>query len=217
MKFALRLLLTEAGLAAILFGAAGTWDRPWFWAVIVAHAVLMVYGFRSIDPELRRERFRPAPGGEDRNLRWIAAGFLVLHLIVAGLDAGRYGWSPPFPVWLQALGLIGYVCGGGFSFWAMARNPFFSPVVRVQRERGHRVIADGPYRFVRHPGYAGLLAGCVCGGIALGSWWSLVPIVPIIALFLRRTLLEERCLKAELEGYAEYAERVRYRLCPGIW
>ena len=100
--------------------------------------------------------------------------------------------------------------------WAMAVNRFFSPVVRLQEERGHRLVTDGPYRYIRHPGYAGILLSA-CVGVALGSWWSLLPLVVAMGLILRRTALEDRFLRASLEGYASYAEQVRYRLVPGIW
>ena len=103
------------------------------------------------------------------------------------------------------------------SVYAMASNRFFSPVVRIQHERGHTLVTSGPYRFVRHPGYVGAILASACGGVALGSWWSLVPLAPFAALFLRRTAVEDRMLRADLDGYAGYAERVPYRLVPGRW
>lgn len=217
MAMTLRVLLVEGVLAAMLFGSAGRTDLPWFWAVLAVHSTLMTVGMSSIDPALRRERLKPAPGGQDRCLRLIALPFILAHLIVAGLDVGRFHWSGPMPAGVQALALIGYTAGMGLSVYAMLNNRFFSPVVRIQHERGHTLVTSGPYRFVRHPGYVGALFACACGGLALGSWWSLVPLAPFAVLFLRRTALEDRMLRAELDGYARYAERVRYRLLPGVW
>jgi protein-S-isoprenylcysteine O-methyltransferase Ste14 len=99
----------------------------------------------------------------------------------------------------------------------MAVNRFFSPVARIQPERGHRAIGPGPYRYVRHPGYAGGLLAMLCGGVALGSWYSLIPMLPVALLTLRRTVLEDRLLRAELAGYEAYACRVASRLLPGVW
>ncbi|QDV35515.1 methyltransferase family protein [Tautonia plasticadhaerens] len=212
-----RILAVEAALAAILFTAAGRMDLPWFWAVLALHATLMAAGMLAIDPDLRKERLRPGPGGTSRRVRFFALPLVLAHLVVAGMDVGRFGWSGPMPVAVQAGALLGYAAGMGLSIWAMAANRFFSPVVRIQAERGHHVVSSGPYRFLRHPGYTGLLVGTVCGGIALGSWWSLLPLVPLVALFLHRTALEDRFLREGLVGYADYARRVRFRLVPGLW
>ena len=217
MAFMLRILAFETMLAATLFLAAGRWDLPWFWAVIAVHSALLTVGMSSIDPALQRERLKPGPGGKDRYLRLIALPFILAHLIVAGLDVGRLHWSRPVPTGIQALALIGYAAGMALSVCAMLSNRFFSPVVRIQHERGHTLVTSGPYRFVRHPGYVGAILASACGGVALGSWWSLVPLAPFAALFLRRTAVEDRMLRADLDGYVGYAERVRYRLVPGLW
>jgi protein-S-isoprenylcysteine O-methyltransferase Ste14 len=217
MAMVLRVLILESLLAVTLFASAGRTDLPWFWAFLAVHSVLMTVAMSSIDPDLRRERLRPAPGGKDRSLRLIALPFILAHLIVAGLDVGRAHWSGPLPAGLQAVALVGYAAGMGLSVYAMLNNRFFSPVARIQRERGHTLVTGGPYRFVRHPGYLGAILASACGGVALGSWWSLVPLAPFAVLFLRRTALEDRMLRADLDGYAGYAERVRYRLLPGLW
>ena len=213
----LRLLIFELVLGGVIFGSAGRLDLPWFWAVIVIHAVSMAAVVPRIDPELRKERFSPGPGGKDRLLRLIALPIVLVHLVVAGLDAGRFHWSGEVAVSVHAAGLVVYTLGLWLAFWAMSANRFFSPVVRIQKERGHHLITTGPYRFVRHPGYVGVIAATLGGGLALGSYWSLVPLVVLFLLFIRRTALEDRFLLAELEGYAEFAQKVRYRLLPGIW
>jgi protein-S-isoprenylcysteine O-methyltransferase Ste14 len=217
MAIILRVLTVEGVLAATLFTSAGRIDLPWFWAVLAVHSGLMMVGMSSIDPALRRERLKPGPGGRDRYLRLIVLPFILTHLIVAGLDVGRFHWSRPMPTGIQALALIGYAAGMALSVCAMLNNRFFSPVVRIQHERGHTLVTSGPYRLVRHPGYVGAIVASACGGVALGSWWSLVPLVPFAALFLRRTAVEDRMLRTELDGYAGYAKRVRYRLVPGLW
>ncbi|MCG3197555.1 MAG: hypothetical protein GHCLOJNM_02041 [bacterium] len=214
---ALRFVAFEGVLILILFGSAGRIDLPWFWAVIAIHSFLLLYGLSAIDPDLRKERFHPGKGGIDRNLRFLAMPMIQLHLVIAGLDMGRYQWSPPLPLWAHLLGLLIYTLGSGCSFWAMGVNRFFSPVVRIQSERGHHLITDGPYRFVRHPGYTGILVGLFGEGLALGSLWSLAPLVPCLVLFFRRVILEDRFLHEHLEGYPAYAARVRYRLLPGVW
>jgi protein-S-isoprenylcysteine O-methyltransferase Ste14 len=124
-------------------------------------------------------------------------------------------WS--VPVIVQAGALLSYAAGMGLSIWAMVANRFFSPVVRIQSERGHHVVRSGPYHALRHPGYTGVIIAALCGGIALGSWRSLVPMVPLVAVFLHRSALEDRFLREGLVGYADYAQRVRYRLVPGLW
>ena len=204
-------------LAAILLLSAGRLDLPWFWAFLAVHGVLVSVQQAALDEGLSRERMQPGRGGCDRHLRRISFPFYLGHLIVAGLDAGRFHWSGPFPEALQAGGLAGYACGLGLAVWAMGVNRFFSPAVRIQHERGHRVIASGPYRYVRHPGYAGGLLAMLCGGIALGSWWSLMPLLPVALLTLRRTVVEDRLLRDGLDGYGRYAQRVPRRLVPGVW
>jgi protein-S-isoprenylcysteine O-methyltransferase Ste14 len=217
MAMFLRVLIVEGVLAATLFASAGRMDLPWFWAVLAVHSALITVAMSSIDPALRRERLKPGPGGRDRYLRLIALPFILAHLIVAGLDVGRFHWTGPMPAGVQAVALIGYTAGMVLSVCAMVNNRFFSPVVRIQHERGHTLVTSGPYRFVRHPGYVGAILASACGGVALGSWWSLVPLVPFAVLFLRRTAVEDRMLRADLDGYAGYAARVRYRLVPGLW
>jgi len=115
------------------------------------------------------------------------------------------------------VGLASFVAVFAVWYWAMLVNPFFSAAVRVQRERGHYVVSSGPYRFVRHPGYAALVLLGWGGPVALGSWWAVLPHLAVVALFVRRAALEDRMLWEELRDYAAYAGTVRYRFLPGIW
>lgn len=168
------------------------------------------------DPELLQERLAPKAANRDRLTGPIGGLFLVGHWITAGLDVGRFQWSP-VPWQIQVAGLVGYVAALSINFWAMRTNRFYSSVVRVQMDRGHHVVEDGPYRFVRHPGYTATLFAMLCGGVALGSWLAMLPALGFAVLFVRRTVLEDRMLRSELPGYAAYAARVRSRLIPGVF
>jgi len=217
VNIALRMVVGTAVLMAILFGCAGRWDLPFVWAYLAVLAGTMLAAIRVIDPGLMRERARPGPGGVDRKLRFIALPFFVGHLVVAALDAGRFHWSGSMPIGVQVAALLALAGSLTVSIRAVSVNRFFSPVVRIQSERGHHLVDVGPYRWIRHPGYAAAFASMVCGGPALGSWWSILPLVPMFVLILRRTVIEDRYLHDHLEGYVDYARRVRYRLLPGIW
>lgn len=208
-----------AGVGAILFSAAGRWNLPAFWAYLGVSLAFTLAMMLTVDLDLMRERLRPGPGGRDnlRLLRLLALFVSGAHWIVAGLDAGRFHWTR-LPFALQIAGLIAVAAAFAMWRWAMRVNPFFSTAVRLQPERGHRVIAAGPYRWVRHPGYAALLLLLMPGSaLALGSLPSLFPLAGTLLLFLRRTALEDGLLQKELAGYREYAARVRWRLVPGLW
>jgi protein-S-isoprenylcysteine O-methyltransferase Ste14 len=137
-------------------------------------------------------------------------------LIVAGLDH-RFGWSPVFPLWLIVLGFILISLGYAFAAWALIENRFFSSVVRIQVDRGHVVCDSGPYRIVRHPGYAGNILALLGIVLALSSMWTFIPAAVALIIAVIRTVLEDQTLQDELPGYRDYARRVRYRLIPGIY
>jgi protein-S-isoprenylcysteine O-methyltransferase Ste14 len=137
-------------------------------------------------------------------------------VIVAGLDH-RYAWTPLFPVWLTIFGLVVIALGYAFASWALIENRFFSGTVHIQMDRGHSVCDRGPYRIVRHPGYAGNVLSLAGIAMGLGSMWVLIPAVAALVIAVIRTTLEDRCLQQELPGYRDYARRVRYRLFPGIY
>lgn len=214
ITFALRWLLMPLIAGAVLFGCAGRWDLPGAWGVLVLLAGFGVTLALTADAELLQERVRPGPGSQDRLTQPASLVLIVAQWVIAGLDA-RYGWSPvPLAVVLTAV--AGYALCLAGMLAAMRANRFYSSVVRVQSERGHSVITRGPYAIVRHPGYAASMLGAICGGLALGSWLAMIPTALFVALFVRRTLLEDRLLIAELPGYADYARRVRYRLIPRV-
>jgi len=203
-------------LASVIFISAGRLDLPMVWGVLGVLAVLVVVMFTSMDPALMRERLRPGGQNCDRLTRPATLVLMLGHWIVAGLDVGRFQWSPiPFEV--QLVGLIGYAVAMAAALWAIRVNPFYSSAVRLQADRGQRPVTGGPYRFVRHPGYAASVFGMLSGGLALGSWIAMLPVLVVVALFVRRTLVEDRMLLGGLAGYADYANRVRYRLVTGVF
>ena len=147
----------------------------------------------------------------------VAAGVIfILHWSVAGLDQ-RFHWSDRIPLAGVVAGLAIFAIGLGLAIWPMLVNPFYSIAVRIQSDRGQRVISDGPYAIVRHPSYAGGILALVASGVALNSLLSIIPIVIGLPLLVRRVMIEDRMLHDELAGYADYAAKVRYRLIPGIW
>jgi protein-S-isoprenylcysteine O-methyltransferase Ste14 len=209
-------LLMMVLCAVVLFGTAGRLDIVEFWCWIAVLATVSVISLLVVDPDLVRERARP--GGKPLPPRyWLVALLFLVHLGVAGLDRGRLHWSDNVPAWLRAVALLLFAIAWVPFVWAMRVNRFFSSAVRIQRERGHRVISDGPYSFVRHPGYATALVAVLTSGVALGSWLSAVIGWIGVPILLWRTWFEDRMLRAELPGYAEYAARVPSRLLTGVW
>jgi protein-S-isoprenylcysteine O-methyltransferase Ste14 len=208
--------------SAVLFLSSG---RPkWIaaWAFLGAYLLALLVNALLLlrkDPELIAERAQVKEGAKswDRTLvPFITLVFPLLTLLVAGLDC-RYGWSAHTPVVVRFILLIGILAGYGLITWAMLSNTFFSGVVRIQKERGHSVASSGPYRYVRHPGYVGMIVFYLATPVFLGSLWGLIPAGIIAVLLVVRTALEDRTLQAELDGYSDYARQVRYRLLPGIW
>src|SRR5829696_19686 len=202
--YGLPLLGFEVLIGAVMFGSAGRFDLPWFWALLAVHAPLMGVGAWLMDRSLLRERLRPGPGARDRGYRTALTAVILAHLVVAGLDVGRFHGSPDLPAVVHAAALACYALGISLSLWAMAANRFFSCVVRVQTDRGHHVIREGPYRLVRHPGYLGMFVAVVSESFVLGSLWSLLPLIAFALVLVSRTALEDRVLRRELAGYEEY-------------
>lgn len=219
---ALRLGLVMGALVAVLSLVSGRWDWTMAWVyvgfVIVGGLTNAVFTFRR-NPSLIRERARP-PADAKAWDRWLVRGVAMYGplavYVTAALDH-RFGWSARLPAALPWLGLGLLLAGYALSSWALAVNPFFSAVVRIQRDRGHRVIEAGPYRRVRHPGYLGGLLAQLAAPLVLESVWAWIPSALTAALLVVRTALEDRTLRTELEGYSAYAGRVPRRLLPGIW
>jgi protein-S-isoprenylcysteine O-methyltransferase Ste14 len=204
-----------------LFLAAGTWDWPrgWLFVLVFLAAVLVMalYLWR-VNPEIyvARSRFRKGSKRWDIVLLALLMPVMTAIFPVAALDDARFHWLP-MPWWVCAVGYVALAAGLLVSTWAEGVNKFFEPTVRIQADRGQHVIDSGPYAIVRHPGYAGaclLLVGCA---LCLGSLWALVPAAASALLLLVRTRWEDETLQAELSGYKEYAQRVRYKWVPGVW
>lgn len=209
-RMVIRFVFTAVLTLAILFVAAGTlkWWVGWAY-VAVTLAVLGVSRVLMIrqNPDLAIERAQAGAQEDtkpwDRVLVPVTAIYgPIVSWIVAGLDY-RFGWSPPFPRSVQLVGLLLLVVGSSISTWAMVENRFFSSHVRIQTDRGHSVIDTGPYRILRHPGYAGGVLSWVAAPFFFGSWWVGVPTLLVIAATLLRTALEDRTLQEELAGYKE--------------
>jgi len=222
VRGAIRLVAGTAAFAALLFVAAGTaaWPAAWAYLAIIT-AVMAVYAaiVVRLHPDLIEERLHPPPDAKqwDKPLAAMVAvvGPIVL-LLLCGLDH-RFGWSDPTPRWAQAAGHFAVAAGGALSNWAVAANRFFSGLVRIQHDRGHQVVDAGPYRFIRHPGYAGSMIYMIGMTFALSSRVALAAAAVLCAVMVLRTALEDRTLREELDGYADYARRVRFRLFPGVW
>jgi len=209
---------------ALLFLSSG--DFGWIegWAYSGFGFVYTVLGRLAIfkrTPGLAEER-AAGLGREDiepwdrKLVPWIAFVLPSLTMIAAGLDR-RLGGAPHFPVWVQASSAVPMMAGALLGLWAALNNPFFSSVVRLQTDRGQCVVTSGPYRVIRHPGYAGGLAFNLLTPLALGSLWALLPVGINISLGILRARLEDTMLMGRLEGYRDYAARTRYRLIPGLW
>jgi protein-S-isoprenylcysteine O-methyltransferase Ste14 len=206
-----------AFVGACLFVSAGRWDVPWFWDYLGVWASAMVAGSFLIDPTLFQERLRPGPGGKDYGTVIVLSALMLGQSVVAGLDVGRFHWSDGVPPAVQGAGLLAVAAALAVVVWAMAVNHFFSPVVRIQTDRGHHLVTSGPYRYVRHPAYAAFPFLMVGSGLALGSWLAALIGLLLVLPVLRRAALEDSFLRGQLEGYAAYARQVRYRIFPGVW
>jgi protein-S-isoprenylcysteine O-methyltransferase Ste14 len=203
------------GIAAAVVLLGGNGRDPWLWAYVLVFAAVGFYAIQSMDDDLAKERFSPPSKGADRlALRWVR--LVALAHVIAGVADSRFQWTT-VPGALRGAGLAGFALSFVLIARAMLANRFFSAVVRIQDERGHRVVDTGPYAIVRHPGYAGMILFAPLSGLALGSWISVAFGLGYSALVLRRVLFEDRFLRTNLAGYDAYTKRVRYRLVPGLW
>jgi protein-S-isoprenylcysteine O-methyltransferase Ste14 len=210
-------------MAILLFLSAGTFAWPGAWAYLVLMILLsftLGIDLARRDPELLRERMgsplqRDQPAA-DKVLLIALLLFIFAWLVLMGLDAKRFAWSS-VPALVQVLGAFITLWSIWFCYRTMRENSFAAPVVKVQRERGQRVISTGPYAFVRHPMYFGAAFYFIGVALLLGSWWGVIFAFVLIGLLCVRIPIEEKALRAGLEGYNEYAGRVRCRLIPYVW
>ncbi len=215
------IVVVLAPLLPMIISGDWNWWQGWAYAAmntlsfIISRLILA-----RVHPDLILERARFMEAKDTKSWDKVLAPLLALGSIfgaaVAGVDRLN-NWSSAFPLWMNVTALAVMIVGYSFSSWALIVNRFFSGTVRIQIERGHYVVTDGPYRFVRHPGYAGGLLGFVVIPFLLDSLWALIPTFLLIIVVFVRTALEDSTLQKELPGYAEYAGRTRYRLIPGVW
>jgi len=208
-------------MGSILFVSAGRldWWEAWVFLIIYFFIALVsaVWMLRT-NSDLVQERNRPGQNVKpwDNLLVGINLLLTLALFVVIGLDAGRQGWSKVSLV-VKIIGLLGFLPAFGLPLWASKTNAYLSSRVRIQQERGHAVVAVGPYRYVRHPMYVGMIFYDVSVPLLLGSWWGLAVSVTMIVMVIVRTALEDRTLQRELSGYREYSQQVRYRLLPRVW
>ena len=224
VKGLIRLSLLLVMMVLVLFLAAGKLDWWEGWAYTGQALFVLVFS-RAImlakNPDTALERAEAGQREDinswDKLLMPLTAIYLpLISWVVAGLDE-RFGWSPDLPVPVQVIALVVIFAGSMLGTWAMLENRFFSSHIRIQTDRGHTVVSSGPYRIVRHPGYAGALIGWVAAPFFFSSVWVAIPAAAALIAGGIRTKLEDRMLLAELPGYRAYADRVRFRLFPGIW
>ncbi len=212
-----QLIVSMVVIAAVLFLTAGTIKWVYAWLYLGVSILVMAVNALLFPPELISERGRKKENVEpwDR----IVTTLLIIPWLgvyaVAGLDH-RLHWSNQFSAWLHIIGIFAYLVGNAFVSWAMISNNYFSTAVRIQYDRGHGVASGGPYRYVRHPGYLGMIIYHISTPLFLGSLWAFVPVALTVILFVVRTIFEDATLRNKLGGYKEYAERVKYRLIPGV-
>jgi len=227
--------LTKAGLNALIapyrwwiawtiifFVSAWRLDIPRAWFYIVIALIGNIIN-SVVTLKFMRELYNLRGGGQEGTKKWDYIFLLVFFLntlviipLVAGLEVGRFQCSCldiPFII----VGIILYVLSYALVLWAMLVNQHFEGTIRIQKERDHKVISSGPYKIVRHPGYLGMIIGTFAPSFIVGSLFSLIPVIISIIAIILRTHFEDKLLRAELNGYADYAKKTKFRLFPGIW
>ena len=223
-KSKLPYLVTIVILASIISAivlAAGRWDWIEMWIFLATYLIVFIaWGMylKFKKPDLLQERVTAFGKGKkwDRILIGIYWILILVFLVTASLDAGRHqNFVTPIPI--KIISMVFILAGYALGFWSGIANEYLSSFVRIQEERGHQVSQAGPYRFIRHPMYAGDILSYPFVALFLNSLWALIPAALIIVLFIVRTYLEDTTLQRELEGYSEYTQKVKYRLVPYVW
>ena len=223
VKLIVQTFIWYGAMGLVLFTAAGSINWPGasiFLAEMILFSLVGGLWLARHDSALVAERLRPpiqrAQPTADKILLTVLILMIFAALVVMALDAVRFGWSH-VPPWVQAIGELILLLSLWIGFWTLRENSFAATVVKIQEERGQTVITTGPYRLVRHPLYAGALLYIAGTSLLLGSWWGLVAVPVLAVLFALRIRIEEKALRAGLEGYDDYALHVRYRLIPHVW
>ena len=209
-------LLFPTVVGIIHFTAAGTIQLPAVWALLITVAIFFITMALLVGPQLMAERSKPGPGDRNRTTPIILTIIFIAQWALAGFDVGRLQISPiPNPI--RWFGLALYLAALALILYAMKSNPFYSSAVRIQSDRQHRTITQGPYKLVRHPGYTASILAMIAGSLVFGSALAALLTLPAIALFIRRTIIEDRMLQNDLPGYTKYTKQTRYRLLPYIF
>jgi protein-S-isoprenylcysteine O-methyltransferase Ste14 len=214
-------ILTLVHFAVLLISAGEIyWINAWLCIGLgLSYHIINTIFLLKINPQMLNERGKLIQENTKHFDKLFIALYIPLSLmvsIVAGLDAVRYGWSS-IPSGVTALGVVLFILASILGSWAMAVNPHFELTVRIQDDRDQRVCMSGPYRIIRHPGYAAWIIGATSYPLILGSWWALLSVAAPAILFVIRTALEDRTLREGLAGYEEYTRITRYRLIPFVW
>jgi protein-S-isoprenylcysteine O-methyltransferase Ste14 len=209
---------------ALLFAAAGTVSLPRAWLFLAVSMVGMFGGIvpvAVVNPELVNHRGQwkkkkdTKPWDKALLSTYGILGFYVVPVVI-GLDVGRYHWSS-LGTWAAVVGTLMFAVGSVVLTWSMLVNTHFEATVRIQTDRGHKVVTTGPYAFVRHPGYVGAALWPLAASLIVGSAYGLIPAAAAVLVLVIRTHLEDNVLRTELPGYADYARKTKYRLLPGLW
>ncbi|MBL7967745.1 MAG: isoprenylcysteine carboxylmethyltransferase family protein [Prolixibacteraceae bacterium] len=206
---------------AVLFVSAGRLDywQGWVYVAIGLVMVSLNYTVLRIDSQLLSERSKPQDDSKSWDKTILGLSFLltIAMYVIAGLDSGRFHWSPDFPAGAYATGMVCTIVGQLLFLIAQKQNKFFSSTVRIQTDRGHFVCDSGLYSVVRHPAYLGMIIQSIGFPLLFGSLWTIIPVSLAVILFIIRTALEDATLQKELNGYASYCRKTRYRLVPFVW
>ena len=202
----------------IMFLSAWTIKWQWAWILIASNIFILLINLFVLPIEVIEERGRKKENVKkwDRILTSVSIIPILGMYAVAGFDY-RFYWSIDLDISIHIISLFCYFLGSMLFTWAMVSNKYFSTMVRLQTDRGHQVATGGPYRFVRHPGYVGFIITMTAVPLVLGSLFGLIVSVISVIIFIIRTAMEDKTLKAELDGYSDYSKRVKYRLIPYIW
>jgi len=209
-------------MAALFFLSAGRLDLPRVWFFFGLYLVSLLINmviFLKYNPEVVKARSEMIKIGEMKWWDKVYAGLYILLMfalpVVCGLDVRFQASALGIEYYLA--GILLFVAGWSFTSWALVVNKFFEGAVRIQKERGHKVVSTGPYAIIRHPGYSGMIVLYLAMPLGLGSLYGLIPALLLAAAFVFRTHFEDEMLQKELKGYKEYAKKTRYKLLPGVW